>query len=120
LRSRYAELDLTRVGGLFRPMPRFAFFTALIIMASVGLPPFGLFFGYLGMLVSPSITMSPGLVAVVFSWFAASWYFFNLMQRLLFGPVKSEFRYEDIRRGEIAGFALVIGLLIVLGGLPQD
>lgn len=117
---RYGELDLNRINGLFRPMPRFAICLTFLVMAAVGLPPFGLFFSHLGILLSPSSGMSFGLVAVIASWFAASWYFFKkFMQRLLFGSHRTDIRYEDLRLGEIAVLVIVIAGLIIPGSIPQ-
>ena len=119
LRVRYGDLDLNHIGGLFKPMPRFALCMALLVMAVAGLPPFALFFGYLAMLLAPSTTMSAGLVAVIAAWFAASWYMFGLMKRLLFGPHRTDLRYEDLGPAEIAAFVAVIALLILLGSVPE-
>ena len=119
LRARYGDLDLNHIGGLFRTMPRFAFCMGLLIMATAGLPPFGLFFSYLAMLFSPSTTMSAGLVAIIAAWFAASWFMFSMMKRLLFGPHRSDLQYEDLIPREIAYFAVIIVCLILLsGGVP--
>lgn len=120
LRVRYGDLDLNQIGGLFQPMPRFAVCLGLLIMAAVGLPPFGLFFGYLGILLSPSTGISFGVVLIIATWFAACWYLFKLMQRLLFGPHRKELCYEDLRPAEIAIFVLVIALLVIPRGIPQD
>jgi len=120
LRVRYGDLDLNQIGGLFRPMPRFALCMSLLIMALVGLPPFALFFSYLVMLFSPGTTMSVGLVAVIAAWFAASWYMFGLMKRLLFGPHRTDLRYEDLGPTEIGAFTVVIVLLIILSGVPLE
>ncbi len=120
LRVRYGDLDLNQIGGLFRPMPRFALCMSLLIMAVVGLPPFSLFFSYLVMLFSPLTTMSAGLIAVIAAWFAASWYMFGLMKRLLFGPHRTDLYYEDIGPAEIGGFVVVIVLLILLSGVPSE
>ncbi len=120
LRVRYGDLDLNQIGGLFRPMPRFALCMSLLIMAVVGLPPFALFFSFIVMLFSPLTTMSAGLVAVIATWFAASWYMFGLMKRLLFGPHRTDLHYEDIGPKEIGGFVIVIVLLILLSGVPLE
>ena len=120
LRVRYGDLDLNQIGGLFRPMPRFAICMGLLIMAVAGLPPFALFFSYLIMLFSPTTTMSAGLVAVIAAWFAASWYMFGLMKRLLFGPHRTDLHYEDLGPNEIGGFVVVIVLLILLSGVPLE
>jgi NADH:ubiquinone oxidoreductase subunit 5 (subunit L)/multisubunit Na+/H+ antiporter MnhA subunit len=119
VRVRHGDLDLNQIGGLFKPMPRFALCMALLVMAAAGLPPFAVFFGYLAMLFSPSITMSAGLVAVIAAWFAASWYMFGLMRRLLFGPHRTDLRYEDLGPAEIGAFVVVIALLILLGSVPE-
>jgi NADH:ubiquinone oxidoreductase subunit 4 (subunit M) len=88
----------------------------------VGLPPFSPFYGYLGILLSPSsgVSFGFGLLAVIAAWFAASWYLFKLMQRLLFGAHREDLRYEDLRPMEIAAFAVVVLLLLVPVSIPQD
>lgn len=120
VRARYGELNLNEIGGLFQPMPRFAVCLALLIMAAVGLPPFGLFFGFLGILFDPSTGVSFELIAIVATWLAASWYLFKLMQRLLFGPHRTDLRYEDLRPIEVIAFVLVITLLAIPSGVSQD
>jgi NADH-quinone oxidoreductase subunit L len=119
VRVRYGDLDLNQIGGLFKPMPRFALCMALLAMAAMGLPPFAQFFSYLAMLLGPSTRMSAGLVVVIAAWFAASWYMFGLMRRLLFGPHRTDLRYEDLSPAEIGAFVVVIALLILLGSVPE-
>jgi NADH-quinone oxidoreductase subunit M len=118
VRVRYGNLDLNRVGGLASPMPKFGLCLALLVMAAVGLPPFGLFFGYVGMLLSSS-AMSVGLVIVLLTWFGVSWYLFKLMQRLLFGPHRVDLRYDDLRPAEIAAIAIILLLLVSLSVAPH-
>lgn len=122
IRVRHGDLDLNRIGGLLKPMPRFALCMALLIMAAVGLPPFGLFFGYLGILLSHSTGTSFGfgLLAIIAAWFAASWYLFKFMERLLFGPHREDLRYEDLRPAEIVAFAVVILLLVIPVTMPPQ
>lgn len=122
IRVRHGDLDLNRIGGLLKPMPRFALCMSLLIMAAVGLPPFGLFFGYLGILLSPTTGTSFGfgLLAIIGAWFAASWYLFKFMERLLFGTHRQDLRYEDLRPAEIAAFAVVILLLVIPVTMPQQ
>lgn len=118
--ARYGDLDLNKIGGLFSPMPRFSLCVSLLIMAAAGLPPFSLFFGYLGMLLNPSTAMSLGHVAIIAAWFAASWYLFKLMQRLLFGPSRADLKYEDLRPAEVALFVVVLALLVAPGTIPPQ
>jgi NADH-quinone oxidoreductase subunit M len=118
LRRRYGALTLERMHGLARPMPRFAAVFALLVMGFVGLPPFGLFSSHVEMLLQPALALSPSLAVIVLSWFLASWYLFRMMQRLLFGPHRSDLRYEDLRAHELGYFIAVLVILAVLGGAP--
>jgi NADH-quinone oxidoreductase subunit M len=118
LRRRYGDLKLDRAHGLARPMPRFAVVLSLLIMAAVGLPPFGLFFGQVELLLRPGLAFSWELGAMLLSWFLVSWYLFRMMQRLLFGPHRSDLRYEDLRANEVAYFVVLLVLLIFLGATP--
>ena len=115
---RYGNLDLNQIGGLAQPMPRFALCLALLVMAAVGLPPFGLLFGYIGLLLS-SPAISGGLAIVLLTWFGVSWYLFKLMQRLLFGPHRTDLRYDDLRLSEVAALAVILLLLVSLSVVPQ-
>ena len=99
-------------------MPKFALCLALLVMAAVGLPPFGLFFGYVGLLLS-SPTMSAGMIIILLTWFGLSWYLFKLMQRLLFGPHRADLRYDDLRPAEIAAIAIILVLLVLLSVVPH-
>ena len=119
VRRRYGTLTLERMHGLAQPMPRFAAVISLLIMAAIGLPPYGLFSAYVAMLLQPGIALSWGLMVILLTWFSASWYLFRMMQRLLFGPHRGDIRYEDLRGGELAAFALLLVILAVLGATPQ-
>jgi NADH-quinone oxidoreductase subunit M len=120
LRIRFGSLPLNRIGGLVRPMPMFGLCLALVVMAGVGLPPFGLVFGFLGLLLKSSSGISVGLAIVLLTWFGASWYLFKLMQRLLFGPHRADLRYDDLRPAEMAPFAVILMLLVLLSVAPQE
>jgi len=124
LKARYGDLGPNGIGGLARPMPRFAALLGLLVMAAVGLPPFGLFSGFAEMLLNPSVAPSvatlPGAMPVIlFTWFAASWYLFRMMQSLLFGPHRPDILYEDLRASEVVTFVIVLGVLIGLGLAPR-
>lgn len=122
--TRYGDLTLDAIGGLAGPMPRFATVLALLVMAAVGLPPFGLFSGYLALLLDPLMTVSygssTGLTVILLAWFTASWYFYRLMQRVLFGPHRRDLPYDDLRPAEIAPMVAVLLLLLALGVAPHD
>jgi NADH-quinone oxidoreductase subunit L len=120
LRGRYGNLTLDGMHGLAGPMPRFATVLCLLVMAAIGLLPFGLFSAYVAMLLQASATVSWGLMVILFTWFLSSWYLFRMMQRLLFGPHRLDIRYNDLHTGEVAVFALLLLSLIALGAMPFD
>ena len=120
LHGRYGNLSLEGMHGLAGPMPRFATVLSLLVMAAVGLFPFGVFSAYVAMLLQASATVSWGLMVILFTWFLASWYFFRMMQRLLFGPHRSDIRYNDLHTTEVAVFAVLLLILIALGAMPLD
>jgi NADH-quinone oxidoreductase subunit L len=120
LRGRYGNLTLDGMHGLAGPMPRFATVLSLLVMAAVGLLPWGVFSAYVAMLLQASATVSWGLMVILFTWFLASWYLFRMMQRLLFGPHRSDIRYNDLHTSEVAVFALLLLILIALGAMPFD
>ncbi len=119
LQTRYGDLDLNQMGGLAQPMPRFAMLLGLLVMAAMGLPPFGLFSGFMGMLLTPPVKMSWDLIVMLLAWFLASWYLFRMMQRLLFGPHRLDIPYEDLRPAEAAPLVIILVLLLALGILPH-
>ena len=99
-------------------MPRFATVLSLLVMAAAGLFPFGLFSAYVAMWLQAPITVSWELMVILFTWFLASWYLFRMMQRLLFGQHRPDVPYEDLRTNEVAGYALLLLILIALGAVP--
>ena len=120
LRRRCGNLTIDRAHGLAQPMPRFAAMLSLLVMAAVGLPPFGLFFGYVEMLLRASPMLSWSLAIIMLTWFLASWYLFRMMQRLLFGPHRTDACYQDLRANEAIYFTALIGLLLALGAAPRN
>jgi NADH:ubiquinone oxidoreductase subunit 4 (subunit M) len=117
---QYGALTLDRMHGLAWPMPRFATVLSLLVMVAAGLFPFGLFSAYMAMWLQAPITLSWELMVLLFTWFLASWYLFRMMQRLLFGPHRPDIPYEDLRRNEVAGFALLLLILVALGAMPPQ
>ena len=96
-------------------MPQFAVLFSLLTLAAMGLPPFGVFAGFMGLLFASSFTSSAALVVIVIAWLAASWYILETVQRLLFGRQRSDLRYEDLRRSEFASLLIVVLIVIALG-----
>jgi NADH-quinone oxidoreductase subunit L len=120
LQRRFGAKAVDRIGGLARPMPRLAIVMALLTMAAVGLPPFGLFSGYVGILLSPPVDISWELIIIASTQFAASFYLFKRMQRSLFGPHRVDILYEDLRSGESVALWIVLLVLVILGLVPYE
>lgn len=118
LQARYGGETVDRIGGLARPMPRFAILMTLLIMAAIGLPPFGFFSGSVAILLRPPVAFSWELIIIVFTGFSASFYLFRLMQRILFGPHSADIPYEDLNQGESVALLIVLLMLVVIGLLP--
>jgi NADH-quinone oxidoreductase subunit M len=120
LRARFGDIALRGVTDLAQPMPRFAIALSLLAIAALGLPPFGVFSGFLGMVLAPSFTWSGHLAIILFTWLAASWYLFGLAQGLLFSRPRPEHQPPDLRLPELASLTIVLVLLAALGIMPFD
>lgn len=118
IRARYGDTDLRAIRGLARPMPRFAVLFVLLALAALGLPPFGVYAGFMGLLLAPSLPLSGALLAILLGWLAASWYVLDLTQHLIFGEPRSDLRYRDLRPGEFTALVACVLLLLALGLLP--
>ncbi|HET6676004.1 MAG TPA: hypothetical protein VFG71_11725 [Nitrospiraceae bacterium] len=119
IRARYGDIDLRAVGGLAYPMPRFSTLLALLGLAALGMPPFGVFSGFIGLLLNPAFSPSGSFIIVMIIWLSASWYVMDLVQELVFGPQRSDMRYEDLRRTEFVSLLTLILLLLILGIAPS-
>jgi NADH-quinone oxidoreductase subunit M len=118
LEARYGVLDLDTLRGLATPMPRLSLLVALLLMAAMGLPLFGIFPTFLAMIVAASSSMPYSLAAVLAIWLAASLLLMKLLQRLLFGHPKPDMPYGDLTWAELAPLALVLALLILAVRVP--
>ncbi|HEX2055539.1 MAG TPA: hypothetical protein VHF07_03535, partial [Nitrospiraceae bacterium] len=119
LRARYGDMDLKGLGGMVYPMPRFSTLLSLLALAALGMPPFGLFAGFMGMLLSPGFMPSGAFFVVVLVWFSASWYCIDVLQQIIFGRQRPDLRYEDLHRTEAAALLMIVLLLVGLGTAPS-
>ncbi|MDZ4734416.1 MAG: proton-conducting transporter membrane subunit [Nitrospirota bacterium] len=121
VRTRYGDdVDPRAISGLASTIPQFAVLLSLLALAAMGLPPFGVFAGFMGMLLISSLTSSTALLVMGIAWLAASWYILDMVQRLLFGRQRSDLRYEALRRSEFASLLLVVLVVIALGIAPAS
>ena len=121
VRTRYGDdVDPQAVSGLASGMPRYAVLLSLLALAAMGLPPFGVFAGFMGLLLSAPFPSSGGLIITLLAWLAASWYIMQMVQRLLFGLRRPELRYTDVLRTEFAALLIVVLVLLALGLAPTS
>ena len=119
VRTRYGDdVDPQSISGLAAGMPQYAVLFSLMSLAAIGLPPFGVFAGFVGLLLSPALSFSFALSIILAVWLAASWYILDMVQRLLFGSPRSDLRHTDLVQAERASLILVVLALLALGVLP--
>ena len=119
IRARYGDVDFRALGGLAYPMPRFSTLLALLGLAALGMPPFGVFSGFLGMLLTPAFAPSGPFAIIMLVWLTASWYYTDLIQQVVFGRPRLDIRHEDLRQTEWISLMLVLLLLLILGMAPS-
>ena len=119
IRARYGDVDFRALGGLAYPMPRFSTLLALLGLAALGMPPFGVFSGFLGMLLTPAFSPSGPFAIIMLVWLTASWYYTDLIQQVVFGRARLDVRHEDLRQTEWISLMLVLFLLLILGMAPS-
>ena len=120
IRTRYGDdIDPQAISGLATGMPRYAVLLSLLALAAMGLPPFGVFAGFMGLLLSTPFPSLAGLFVTLLAWLAASWYIMQMVQRLLFGARRPELRYTDLLRAEFASLLIVVLVLLALGLAPS-
>ena len=138
LYERYHTRDIKQFGGLARRLPIFSFFFVLFVLSSIGLPGLNGFTGeimiLLGMFLracsetGPANTSYLVITALAVSGLVlGAWYMLWLVQRLLFGPVRtpdamsSEAASEikDLQPREIAALAPLAVLVVVIGIWPS-
>ncbi|HSA61274.1 MAG TPA: proton-conducting transporter membrane subunit [Nitrospiraceae bacterium] len=119
VRTRYGDdVDPQAISGLASGMPQYAVLLSLLALAAMGLPPFGVFAGFMGLLLSSPFPSTVGLFITLLAWLAASWYIMQMVQRLLFGLRRPELRYTDLLRAELASLLIVVLVLLALGLAP--
>jgi NADH-quinone oxidoreductase subunit M len=119
IRTRYGDdVDPQSISGLASTMPRYAVLLSLLALAAIGLPPFGLFAGFMGLLLLSKISFSIAIVIIVTAWLAASWYIMGMAQQWLFGTRRYDLRYTDLLPGELASLTILVVVLLALGVVP--
>jgi len=121
IRTRYGDdVDPQAVSGLASAMPQYAVLFSLLALAAMGLPPFGVFAGFMGLLLTSPLPSSVGLFITLIGWFATSWYMMEMVQRLLFGARRSDLRCTDVLPAELASLLILLLSLLALGLVPSS
>ncbi|PTQ98773.1 NADH-quinone oxidoreductase subunit M [Nitrosomonas nitrosa] len=119
--SRYGDdVDMRTVHGLVWSMPQFAVLLTLVALAAMGMPPFGVFAGFVGMLLTTTFTTYIPLIFILAAWLAASWYIMSMVQKMLFGQKQLEIRRIELHRSEFASLLIVVLICVALGVLPSN
>jgi NADH-quinone oxidoreductase subunit M len=119
IRTRYGDdVDPQSISGLAATMPRYAVLLSLLALAAMGLPPFGLFAGFMGLLLPSAGPFSLSILIMVTAWLAASWYIMGMVQQWLFGAARPDLRYTDLLHNELAALMILVVVLLALGMMP--
>lgn len=120
IRTRYGDdVDPQAISGLATAMPKFAVLLSLLGLAAMGIPPFGVFAGFMGLLLTSSQASVFGLFLALAAWLAASWYIMQMVQQLLFGTSRPDLRYTDLLNPELVSLLIVVAVLLALGLVPS-
>jgi NADH-quinone oxidoreductase subunit M len=121
IRTRYGDdVDPQAVSGLASGMPQYAVLLSLLALAAMGLPPFGVFAGFMGLLLTSPVPSLLGLFITLIAWLAPSWYIMNMVQGLLFGVRRLDLRYTDLRLSEFTSLLILVLVLLALGLVPAS
>jgi len=121
IRTRYGDdVDPQAISGLAAAMPKYAILLSLLGLAAMGIPPFGVFAGFMGLLLTAPPSSTIGLFIALSAWLAASWYIMQIVQQLLFGARRPDLRYADLRHPEFASLLIVVLALLALGLAPTS
>ena len=121
IRTRYGDdVDQQAISGLAASMPKYAVLLSLVGLAAMGIPPFGVFAGFMGLLLTAPPSSTIGLFIALAAWLAASWYIMQMVQQLLFGARRPDLRYADLRHPEFTSLLIVVLTLLALGLAPTN
>jgi len=121
IRTRYGDdVDPQSISGLAAAMPKYAVLVSLLGLAAMGIPPFGVFAGFMGLMLTMPPSSTIGLFIALTAWLAASWYIMQMVQQLLFGTRRPDLRYADLRHPEFTSLLIVVLALLALGLAPTS
>jgi NADH-quinone oxidoreductase subunit M len=119
LQERLQTRDLSRMGGLWRDVPRLASLLLFFAVASLGLPGLGNFIGEFLILFGSFKVMPWATAAATLGLVLAAVYALALVQRALHGPPPATARGPDLAAFGTWPLATMAALLLWLGLYPQ-
>ena len=134
VKERYHTLEIQRLGGLLKQMPRLGWILGFSSMASLGLPGLAGFWGEFPAILA-AYNPADGLNVTVYRVFMviaalgtvlAAAYLLWLFQRVAFGEPKPEFaghgddhHFHDVNKYELTAWAPLLIAIVVLGLVPN-
>ena len=137
VKERYHTLEIARLGGLLKQMPRMGWILGLVSMASLGLPGLAGFWGEFPAILS-AYSPAAGLNETVFRVYMviaalgtvlAAAYLLWLYQRVAFGEPKPEFAgdghghddhaFHDVNKFEWFAWTPLLIAIVVFGVVPN-
>ncbi|MFO0946382.1 MAG: NADH-quinone oxidoreductase subunit M [Planctomycetota bacterium] len=123
LYERYHTRQLAEMGGLANKLPLFAVALVFISLSSVGLPGLNGFVGevlsLIGMFKVHVGYAVLGTSGIIFG----AWYLFNMLQKVLFGPLKEPHHGEtlisDLKPREIVALVPIAVVCVAIGVCPR-
>ena len=134
VKERYHTLEIQRLGGLLKQMPKLGWILGFSSMASLGLPGLAGFWGEFPAILA-AYNPADGLNVTLYRVFMviaalgtvlAAAYLLWLFQRVAFGEPKPEFaghghddHFHDVNKYEITAWAPLLIAIVVLGLVPN-
>jgi NADH-quinone oxidoreductase subunit M len=130
-KDRFHTLDIARLGGMLKQMPRMGWILGFSAMASLGLPGLAGFWGEFPAILAaynPAEALNAGLfrvymVVAALGTVLAAGYLLWLYQRVAFGVPKEEFandpHIKDMSFTEYVAWVPLLVLIVVLGFFPN-
>ena len=130
-KERFHTLDIARLGGMLKQMPKMGWILGFAAMASLGLPGLAGFWGEFPAILAsynPGGDLNAGLfrvymVVAALGTVLAAAYLLWLYQRVAFGSPTEEFEHDphvhDVSFTEYVAWVPMLVLIVVLGFFPN-
>jgi NADH-quinone oxidoreductase subunit M len=121
LEKRFASNDLTHLGGLAKPLPKFTLVFFGLIFASLGLPGTSGFIAEAMLLLGVAKTFPVMLGVMLLGSFVAAIYSVSFLKKAFWGPVRHQalFLSDDLKLHETILLIAVMVLIVIFGLLPD-